>query len=248
MEPGPLPPHERTWRHPSEVAAEERVLLTAESAAPSTRVLALTTGTFGLLAVAVLVLTVTPHRNEAPIAIGVTTSPVASVAPAVASTPSDVRGIASGVAALSRPLALTGPAVDAIATPIESGRYAIVTLASARSAGDDELLVKLPSGRVATGTVVAVVGGAAVVELGEPEPGHRIARRRPAADAVVTVMSNPPVSIAYGEVDTLSVLEGTAVLDAEGALVGVCGHDRRTGRVVLIDVTAPLADATNADR
>jgi len=71
----PLPPHERTWRHPSELAAVERQELRLAQAPTSTRAFALITGTLGLLAVGALLLSLTPRGGDAPIAIGATTLP-----------------------------------------------------------------------------------------------------------------------------------------------------------------------------
>ncbi len=252
MEPGPLPPYERSWRHPSELAAEERALLTNESAAPSTRAVALTTGTIGLAAVAVLVLTVTPHRNEAPVAISVTTAaasgePVGEVDRSEDRPPViDAAEAPSAAAMAARPT--PAQPVDAIATPVADGRYAIVTLAAATGAGRRELRVRLPSGRVATATIAAFAGDVAIVTLDAAEPGHRIADRPPDDNAVVTVMATPSVTIAYGDVATLDLVEGTPVIDGEGELVGLCGHDRRDGSLRVIDVTEQLADATSDGR
>lgn len=66
---GPLPPHERTWRHPSELAADESAFVRADPGGRSTRVAAITAGTLGLLAVGVLALWVTPSRGAAPMAV-----------------------------------------------------------------------------------------------------------------------------------------------------------------------------------
>jgi len=68
VERGPLPPHERTWRHPSELAADETALVRSDPGGRSVRVAALTAGTFGLLAVGVLALWVTPSRGS-PVAV-----------------------------------------------------------------------------------------------------------------------------------------------------------------------------------
>jgi hypothetical protein len=56
---GPLPPHERPWRHPSELAAPA-----PEPTSRSGRVLILSTAAFGLLLVGALVVTMTPARSR----------------------------------------------------------------------------------------------------------------------------------------------------------------------------------------
>ncbi|RLE26580.1 MAG: hypothetical protein DRJ50_00595 [Actinobacteria bacterium] len=72
MEPGPLPPHERTWRHPSELGPTEVEVETGSNA----RVIALAAGTLAVFIVAAMVIAVTPRRSSAPIALTATTSPV----------------------------------------------------------------------------------------------------------------------------------------------------------------------------
>lgn len=76
MAAAPLPPHERQWRHPSELAP------TADSLEPSSaksRILVVSSGAVAAVLVAVMVLTVTPRRSNAPSAISATTTPAASV-------------------------------------------------------------------------------------------------------------------------------------------------------------------------
>jgi hypothetical protein len=72
VERAPLPPHERTWRHPSEIG-----LKTAEiDRGSSHRFVALATGALAVALVAALVVTVTPGRSaDAPIAVIASTSP-----------------------------------------------------------------------------------------------------------------------------------------------------------------------------
>lgn len=56
---GPQPPHERSWRHPSELAAP-----VAEPTTPAGRVLIISTATVGLVLVGVLALLMTPDRVD----------------------------------------------------------------------------------------------------------------------------------------------------------------------------------------
>lgn len=75
VSPAPLPPHERNWRHPSELAPT-----TAEIETPSNaRALILATGTTALLLAAVLVVAVSPPRSSAPNAVSATTLPSATL-------------------------------------------------------------------------------------------------------------------------------------------------------------------------
>ncbi len=67
----PIPPHERQWRHPSELAP------TAADIDPPTnaRALGLATGTTALLLAAVLAIAFLPSRSTAPSAVSATTLP-----------------------------------------------------------------------------------------------------------------------------------------------------------------------------
>ncbi|WP_148288589.1 hypothetical protein [Ilumatobacter nonamiensis] len=82
MEPAPLPPHERHWRHPSELAP---TALDVESGGGS-RALIVATGTTALLLVAVLAIALAPSRTSAPIAVSATTLPSATIQLRSAST------------------------------------------------------------------------------------------------------------------------------------------------------------------
>ena len=64
MEPGPLPPHERTWRHPSELGPTKADL----ESGPSSRLAALAVGTLAVIAVAGLVVAMTPRTSSSPTA------------------------------------------------------------------------------------------------------------------------------------------------------------------------------------
>jgi hypothetical protein len=223
-----MPPHERTWRHPSELAAEEHAAARSEAASGISRLFAITTGSIGLLAVGMLMLAVTPGRSVAPIAISATTTPVTN-----------------------GPVALRGRA-EALATPIGEGRYALVTAIDlADDQGGDPagarvgsaVDVSVPGGRRHEARVVGRVGDTVVVELDVPEPGPRIAEDQPASHEVVTVLAEPPVTVVLDDLDSLDVAEGTAVLDDEGDLVGLCsGHEDGTR---LLTVSDALVDATN---
>lgn len=72
MERAPLPPHERTWRHPSEIG-QKTVEVDRGS---GHRFVALATGALAVALIAALVVTVTPSGSaDAPIAVSATTSP-----------------------------------------------------------------------------------------------------------------------------------------------------------------------------
>jgi hypothetical protein len=78
----PLPPHERTWRHPSEMGAPVVEVEPSSSA----RVMALVGGTLAVALVAALVITLTPRQTTTTTAISVTTVPAASALQEAANT------------------------------------------------------------------------------------------------------------------------------------------------------------------
>jgi len=73
--PAPIPPHERQWRHPSELAPTAADIDTPTNG----RALILATGTTALLLVAVLVVAFSPPRSSAPSAVSATTLPAATI-------------------------------------------------------------------------------------------------------------------------------------------------------------------------
>lgn len=235
MEHGPLPPHERTWRHPSELAAEEHALARSETAPTSTRFFAITTGTLGLLTVGLLVLVVTPRSSDAPVAISVTTTPSPT---ASASGAAD-----AGRSTEPRVFGLRSPA-EPLATPIGDGSFAIVTAAGVSLEPGSTLDVRLPSGALRSALVSVREGEAVLVELSESEPGLELADQRPDGDEIVTVLAEPPVTIVLDDLAELEVEEGTAVLDDDGRLIGLCSDDHPTDGVRLVDVSEAFAGAT----
>lgn len=79
VEPGPLPPHERSWRHPSELGPTRIDV----DDGPSHFFPAFTLGALAVIAVAGLVVAMTPRSDSAPIALSATTvapAPMPSVA------------------------------------------------------------------------------------------------------------------------------------------------------------------------
>ena len=73
--PAPIPPHERQWRHPSELAPTAADIDHPTNA----RALILATGTTALLLAAVLLVALSPPRSTAPSAISATTLPAATI-------------------------------------------------------------------------------------------------------------------------------------------------------------------------
>lgn len=209
------------------------------------RVFALTTGTAGLMAIALLFVMVTPSRDAQPVAVSASTNPLPAAAPNGGDTAASIVG-----ARRSSPderLTEALPSTAALATPIGSGRYALVLRASLTSAGSGPVELVLPSGRITSGEIVdtgASIGDTVLVHVDDHEPGHEMAERRPHERDLVTVMASPPIEVALadlGEVD-IEVAEGTAVVDAEGHLVGLCSR-RRGGGVRLVEVPSDVTAA-----
>ena len=243
VEHGPLPPHERTWRHPSELAAQEHALARSETTPATTRMFAITTGTLGLLAIGLLVLAVTPDRSGAPVAVSATTTV------AIPGASATTAALAITEPSARSPIALRGRP-ETLATPIGAGRFAVVTaadLAAATGAGaiGDEVEVEVPSGRMHQARVVGRAGDTVLVELERSEPGVDVADDHPDGHEIVTVLAEPPVTIVLDDLGTHEFDEGTAVLDGDGDLVGLCsqGDDDATRLVVVSDEMLDDEDA-----
>jgi hypothetical protein len=71
VEPGPLPPHERTWRHPSELGPNRADV----DAGPHHHLAALTFGALAVMAVIGMVVAMTPRTSSSPVALNATTVP-----------------------------------------------------------------------------------------------------------------------------------------------------------------------------
>lgn len=203
--------------------------------------------------IGILIMVVTPNGSVAPVAVSATTTPTVNqvtaggtlaagvrnpnTAPPVTTSPVDDDGLVE--------IALGAPA---LATPIGDGRRALVTRSAAAENAGGRLDVVVPSGRQIDGKLVGRYGNNYVVELDEPEQAHAIATELPADDDIVTVMTDPPVTVPLDSLADLEVSEGTPVLDADGELIGLCSHDELNGRPRLVGVSVAPVDATTADR
>jgi hypothetical protein len=244
VEYGPVPPHERNWRHPSELAAAEQAEVRAEPVAPALRWFAITTASVGLVAIAVLVLTVSPSRSSSPVAMSATTAPGSAAA---------LDQLAPTIAAVRRPSAVAttagiGVTIRALATPIGNGDYAVVSPAAIVGHDASALSVVLPSGRLASARLVEQGAGSSsetvLIALDRAEPGHHVSEHRPKDREVVTIMSSPPITVAYADIGSLDVEEGTAVIDESGSLVGLCSDGGGHGTKVL-SIDAQMDDDTD---
>ncbi|HUV18423.1 MAG TPA: hypothetical protein VMW33_08070 [Ilumatobacteraceae bacterium] len=145
MESGPLPPHERSWRHPSELGPT-RLDVDDTSRRTQVSLLALGGGTLAVLAVAAMVVAMTPRAASGPVALSSTTTPITaravveppetalvnSTAPSMARTPLAAQ-TALSTSFVAFPHAITpGPQLDVDGTQV----------ADAAPAGDDTVFVR----------------------------------------------------------------------------------------------------------
>lgn len=240
MGPAPLPPHERSWRHPSELAADERELVRLSEAPASTRTFAMVTGSIGLLAVVALMITVTPGRQRSPVALDSTTIP--SVQVAVAQHAVAPVFDSPNPTVPSHTLALVS---FRLATPIGDGRQALTTWAGDSATEGTELDVQLTSGPVVTAVVESIDDDLIVLSITASVDGHPVAQGLPAPDEIVTVLVDPPMTVPFADVATIDVAEGTPVLDDDGELVGLCTR-RRNNAVGVVDVTGTDGEQSDA--
>jgi hypothetical protein len=75
VEQGPLPPHERSWRHPSELGPT-RFDVDDSGPRPHVSLIALAGGTLAVVAVAAMVVAMTPRPSAGPVALSATTTPI----------------------------------------------------------------------------------------------------------------------------------------------------------------------------
>jgi hypothetical protein len=182
----------------------------------------------GLVAVAVLMILVTPPAKGSPVAVSATSSPPTTRdASARATAPIAARAVP-----------------HALATPIGDGRLALMTAPLSAIGRGAELDVQLTNGPVVTAVVDATAAGVVIVSIASDASGHEIAATPPDPEEIVTVLAEPPVTIAFSALTTLDAEEGTPVLDGDGELVGLCSQRHGAGDdqpITLIDVTGDPA-------
>lgn len=217
------------------MAAAERSSIRSAVAPLPTRAFAVVTGTAGLVLVGVLMLTVTPRRGESPIAVGASTTVISAPVQGVLRSP-PLPGIRT-----TTETSLRAARQHALATPIGVGNVAVMTRSGAEldasQARGEEFDVQLSSGQVVAAEVIdETVDGVVVVTIAMTEPGHDIASEPPSPDAIVTVLADPPVTVAFADVASVGAPDGTPVIDADGSLVGLCTRaaDRTSS---MVDVT-----------
>jgi hypothetical protein len=217
----PLPPHERPWRHPSELGPPA-----PEPTSTSGRVIIATAATLSLLLIGLLAISMTPDQGGTP--------------RAVASTTSGSHGSA---------VALEQPRVPLV-TPIGDDGWALAT-SGAVKASTGVMSARLPTGDVVDVRIVRRDddAGLTLVSLPSQTSGYRLAASPPAPTDTVEVHSSRRTQVVeMVALSTLDVEEGAAVVDDDGDLVGLCTMDSGTVEVLTISTmpgtTSPPSTTT----
>jgi len=247
VERAPLPPHERAWRHPSELAEANRSALSAEAPNGTLRIVALVGGAAGVLAVALLVLTLAPQRTDDPVAVSSTSSPGTATSAQLVAT----AGLGRDVTAL---------ALHPIVTPIGDAGMAVTSSHSIRRTAqadvarlDDGLIdVVLVTGHVTRALVVdqGRAGGIAWLSLdaGDVDHGLDVANEMPRAHDVVTVLADPPMLVEFGHIEQVEAADGTPVVDDDGDVVGMCIQQDDDGDADFTPIGELVDDAPSAEQ
>jgi hypothetical protein len=212
VEPVP-PPHERSWRHPSELAPPA-----PDPPTRSFRIAAAATGAAGVALVGLLAVVITP--GVAPVTVSSSTITPAAFATSPASLTVTTAGFPVAVA------------------PSGERRVALVSANmtatdGVRTVGESQTTVWLSDSVTAQGLLMAEVGGIAVVEFDDDTEAramgvteYMVATSIPGdGDQVTTMIDDVPHILTLGEIAALGLEPGTPVFDGEGRLVALCDHD-----------------------
>ncbi|MET0458212.1 MAG: hypothetical protein ABW195_03125 [Ilumatobacteraceae bacterium] len=200
MDRAPLPPHERPWRHPSELGpiAEHEPTTTGGKA------LIVTSATLGLLLVGVLAVAMTPDHSSSP--------------EAVASTISGLRQVPASAEALEQPEL-------PLVTPLGDDGWAVTTM-SALAGRSGSVTARLPSGAEVQAEIITTDRSTGLTVVSVPAlAGYELAADEPAPTDTVYVHGDPPQTVTITELASLDVAEATPVLDADGDLIGLCTQE-----------------------
>lgn len=273
VERAPLPPHERSWRHPSELAADTRQEIRTERPSRSVRTAALTGGTLTIVLVGAVVLSLTPRGAANPTVAGSTPLPQRITSVALASPATDtIRRSTAAAAAAGTPAPLVETVASArtaapLATVLDEDGLAVLPshsvvarLHHGHRGARTTITVTLHDGSTSTASVVAAGDGhgLAVVRVDGPPAttsSFAVAPDVPGDREIVTVLAGEPIEVEMRhltggdpDVTTLAtmlttMLDGTAVVDGDGQLVGLLTTDAAGGRLLALDesVTELLA-------
>jgi hypothetical protein len=230
VEPGPLPPHERPWRHPSELGPPSH-----EPTSTTGRVLIVTSATISLILIGLLAIAVTPDRSPPPIAAS---STIDELSP---------RSAPAAIASSSALTTTTRPSLPVV-TPVGDEGWAVTTWEAI--AGETGWMdARLPSGEVVNVEVVGTDPAAGLVVVTLPASaetaGYELASDRPEPSDTVYVNASQPKVVTLVDLAYLEVEEATPVLDGAGALIGLCtGSD--DGTTLMTVDTMPGDDGPDA--
>ena len=241
-----MPPHERAWRHPSELPAPPH-----EPPTPGGRLLIVVTAAVGLALVGVMAVRMTPGESAHRDAL-VTVSTSAGF-PAVGSSTFGELVEAAGnggrrftdlfgrtltsllssadhnQASASTISFSPGPPPDgddvelAMVTPIGSDGLGVTT-AAAIDGRSGTIEAMLPSGAIVTAELVTADDGVAVVRLSNAgAAAPTVGAGEPADDWTVVAFGDEfSVSDDGGDLQALAVPEAAPIFDAAGTLIGLC--------------------------
>jgi hypothetical protein len=271
--PAPLPAHERTWRHPSEVGHATWVL--TEPPVAIGRGLLVTTGAIGcVLGIAVLWLLVPIGGGLAPTAAPTVTSSFSASRPGVATLTSDASLRTDLVTDSTVALTLTQ---SSITLPSEDVPLNTVLVTRPATPDNNAVAVAVSVGDVpyivTTAHAVDDQAGFSIIGTGDPADGSIVAidgnlaflQSAAAMDVVaftetgsaqvgdtVTVLGQEQTPVQFvgaGAVvglDVALVREGTPVIDESGALVALCTlvQDAGGSYVALVPIGGPPTEPT----
>lgn len=233
MEHGPVPPHERPWRHPSELAAADRAAFAAEPPSRRLRLVALLGGAAAAIIVIATVVTVTPWRGTNGSA---GTDDAATAMRTAAEMP------------LLAPRSEWGhPLVVPISVAWTSGESALLAVADAQMlrsmyvdlAPETRIVVQLIDGPVVFAEVLDLGGDErpAILRL-DPTPetiqGYVVAPDPPDAFDDITILIDDPVTMEFRFFVNIEVPAGTAVIDEQGRLIGLGRVDDGRTRLIVV--------------
>lgn len=263
----PLPAHERAWRHPSELGQAQWAL--TEPPVVIGRGLLATTGVLGCtLGIAALWLLLPGGLDQGPVAaptvarsVGAVTGPgfgdtprTGLLTPAAPSVLLPAESVPPPTVALRSSGATRTPATAVL---LEGTGLLLTTAAAVRDLRTFSIEDASSTSRQAE--VLVLSGDVAVLATGSTtsDPvdvlGFDAVARADAGDDVVLLAAAPldirypdaDEPIAMDDLDATRVPEGTPVVDADGALVGLCTHRTAGDGDTLVHVV-PIAEVFDA--
>jgi putative serine protease PepD len=266
--PAPLPAHERSWRHPSEMGQTAWML--TEPPVAIGRGLLITTGAIGcVLGIAVLWLlvpvggglpssagpTVTSSFNEPRTVVTASIEAPAhtdllsqtSVAPGPSTITLPSEDVPLNTVLVTRP---KQPNSNAVAVAVSTGDHTAFIVTTAHAVSDTEGFSMTGGGNASDGSIVSIDGGLAY--LSAPDELDVVGFSETSSAEVgemVTVLGQEQTPIhfvnsgAVVELDAALVREGTPVIDESGALVALCTLVQGTdgSYVALVPIAPPPA-------